>query len=151
MNCIQFQKVSTLASNAIRVSRPALLYSWLFCAGRNLRVDGDHRLQKIVHNLVHVSYIFDLKSTQGAPYLRSSLLANLLDLLELLLGRLLCVLLGLLVAAGVLFRCQQLSTAPCFPRRSSLLDVGDIVVEVYAEVKLTSVSKVLNSDSFCDL
>lgn len=35
-------------------------------------------------------------------YLRSSLLADLLDLLELLVGSLLCVLLGLLVAAGVL-------------------------------------------------
>lgn len=87
----------------------------------------------------------------GCSYLGSRLLASLLDLLKLLLSSLLGILLGLLVAAGVLFRCQQLSTAPCFPRRSSLLDVGDIVVEVYAEVKLTSVSKVLNSDSFCDL
>lgn len=37
------------------------------------------------------------------PYLGTGLVANLLDLLQLLLGRLLCVLLGLLIAAGLLF------------------------------------------------
>lgn len=37
------------------------------------------------------------------PHLRSGLLADLLNLLKLLIGGLLCVLLGLLVAAGVLF------------------------------------------------
>jgi hypothetical protein len=37
------------------------------------------------------------------PYLRTSLLADLLDLLKLLVGSRLCVFLDLLVAAGVLF------------------------------------------------
>ena len=36
-------------------------------------------------------------------HLRSGLFADLLNLLKLLVGSLLCVLLGLLVAAGVLF------------------------------------------------
>ena len=47
------------------------------------------------------------------PHLRSSLVTDLLNLLKLLVGSLLCVLLGLLVAAGVLFAvscCPKLNT-----------------------------------------
>jgi hypothetical protein len=102
MNCIQFQKVSTLASNAAPISLDAL-YRRLFCAGGNLRVDSDYCIQKIVHNLSHVSYMAIQSCRQYGSYLGSCLLANLLDFLKLLVGRLLCVLLGLLVAAGVLF------------------------------------------------
>lgn len=52
------EKVSTLASKSVPLSlvlETTLLYSWLFCAGRNLGVDSDHRLQKIVHDLFQVS------------------------------------------------------------------------------------------------
>jgi hypothetical protein len=52
------------------------------------------------------------------PYLRSSLLADLLDLLELLVGCLLCVLLGLLVAAGVLFFVSDYPKTQLFPTNS---------------------------------
>jgi hypothetical protein len=53
------EKVSTLASKSVPLSlvlEATLLYSWLFCAGGNLGVDSDHRLQKIVHDLLQVSY-----------------------------------------------------------------------------------------------
>ena len=52
------EKVSTLASKSVPLSLVLVttpLYSWLFCAGRNLGVDSDNRLQKIVHNLLQVS------------------------------------------------------------------------------------------------
>jgi hypothetical protein len=47
--------------------------------------------------------VYPPEYTSSNPYLGSGLLADLLDLLKLLVGRLLCVLLSLLVAAGVLF------------------------------------------------
>ena len=85
-------------------------------------------------------------------YLRSSLLADLLDLLELLVGSLLCVLLGLLVAAGVLLavsHCPKVQNShTIFLRGSETLFTER---DICSTVRLTSVSKDLNSDSFCDL
>ena len=87
------------------------------------------------------------------PYLRSGLLADLLDLLELRIGGLLCVLLGLLVAAGVLF---AVSYCPCPKSRIPLQSFSTegqkpAQQDTCSAVRLTSVSKDLNSDSFCDL
>ena len=80
------------------------------------------------------------------PHLRSGLLADLLNLLELLVGGLLCVLLGLLVAAGVLF-----AVSHC-PKSISFHHLHPLKEQSYESlVRLTSDSKVLNSDSFCDL
>jgi hypothetical protein len=52
------EKVSTLASKSVPLSlvlETTPLYSWLFCAGGNLGVDSDNRLQKIIHDLLQVS------------------------------------------------------------------------------------------------
>ena len=53
-----------------------------------------------------------------AAYLGSGLVTDLLDFLELLVGGLLCVLLGLLVAAGVLFAVSRCSWSRAFYRKS---------------------------------
>jgi len=85
-----------------------------------------------------------------AAYLGSGLVTDLLDFLELLVGGLLCVLLGLLVAAGVLFvvsRVRELVLSSIrLDWRWRFVGQGD-----RSAAELTSVSKVLKSDSFCDL
>lgn len=113
MNCIQFQKVSTLASNAIPVTRPAI-----YTVGCSVRV-GTSGLTVTTAFRRSSTTCFLLVARppdhrqSRMPHLRSSLVTDLLNLLKLLVGSLLCVLLGLLVAAGVLFAvscCPKLNT-----------------------------------------
>jgi len=110
MKCVQFQKVSTLASNAIPVTRLAI-----YTVGCSVRV-GTSGLTVVTAFRRSSTTCFPLATCtpdheeMTSPYLRAGLLADLLDLLKLLVGGFLCVLLGLLVAAGVLF------VVSCCPR-----------------------------------
>jgi hypothetical protein len=88
----------------------------------------------------------------GCSYLGSRLLADLLDLLKLLLSGLLRVVLGLLVAAGVLSGVSCCSSSGRLKRNiSCLMIAAKRNAKAAAFYPLTSVSKDLNSVSFCDL
>lgn len=99
------QKVSTLAFNiipAVPVVKPAS-----YAVGCSVLVGTSGLTVTTAFNrssttLISLATFRERLVAPSLAHLRSSLLANRLDLLELLLGRLLRVLLGLLVAAGLL-------------------------------------------------
>lgn len=98
------QMVSTLACNEYRTTAsipPEYLYSRLLHAIGHDRVDSHHRFEEVIHHLHWVSKYPHLDLGDLA-YLRSGLVPYLLDLVQLLLSRLVCILFGLLVAAGLL-------------------------------------------------